>query len=1321
MPAPAGFIGSEPETDEEKRRRVATEGQQANEPGAPAPFAHFVDGPDGTPSTNETKEQKETRWNQENAAKQGADAAASAKMQADIAAAEKKQYTNHFQYGGYEGGASQAADYYQRTAAGAQGRQIYDQANRWGDQNFQSRGQQVGLADMMRRRATGETPSIAAAMGQQATGRLVADQSSIAAGARGPAAIALAQQQNAANSAQGVSAIANQTEINAANERMQAEQNAFGAYSGIRGGDAAMNAQTAQQAQAQQGLNDAFFNANSDRAVNVNTTQLGAQQNEVGVKQAADQGNANRNQAAAQANQAHQDAQTGMWVGLGGALFGTAALAIASFLGGSSKGGPAPPSNTGGGSNPVGTGIGGDNSGGIPAPPSPDDDPTGKPYGTFAAGGPIGANKLALVGEEGPELIIPRKDGYVLTAEQTRRLIGSGGYTPREDGGPIRAGGEPAQQWNDPLARKAANMYVGQEAANAAQLAAGPSVGNVPGQYEQQPLVRGQSALSSALVDDSAKKPADWPSFEAPPTASVASAGDQVGMARMLAHQRLDEEKGAGAIGRALSPTPQPGERAGAAAARMPDEPAPARRPAKALGTDFAVSGMGALKNRDAEELGLIDAKRRNGADLTEREMATEKALRRRVLGDRQEAKAKAAMNGKMGPEAPAPEKDHTGAYLGAAASGVSAVAKALTPVPHYAPAPLQYVPPTMIQPQGPRHIAGMGEYSGVGAREDGGPVDARKPYLVGERGPELIMPQSKIGRALAGEVADAPKRKTQGRSAPRTAGEQARMEAESWLNAQPGRGRAGQLDAARTASADAKTATIEAADRGVAREQDASESEWRKANGQRAGARIWNGSEAEVNTKLTPREEAQFVDWKQRYAPDDSGEDYDLRGAMKAGFKPDPETGHWPDTFKKPNHPTFSDQSQYAKHGTPGHWNGDTFIPPSDSFKPFRVTHEDGSSEMIERPGQDLDSPVPREGGGPIQAGGEPIDDAKTKRDAYVAGIAREQNRDNPAGRGPDLPDYMTRGDGAEVEAKRKAFTAGVAREQNRDNPAGRGPDLPDYMTKPERPVPYGEGPMPSQYFGAPANAPVKGDDPVRVDIGPAEMEAPPSGIRGLVERARSVGNRGLSREGMQRGAAALDRGPESRGDRFAYEAFRDAPKNVGALVREKDFLVPDANVRSQATTKRLGITQQPGEPVAHAPEATGDFNAQIEQQFGGPARQNEEQDRNLSIMARSLRASSRHPQRTTRHAADSYSGNDDSEDIESHGPSGEDNRAPPDYNFFAKPSPLNVVTAEETHPGAISPETEAYMRRNGMWGDKTDEMLRERSLMARRLGGRR
>jgi len=97
-------------------------------------------------------------------------------------------------------------------------------------------------------------------------------------------------------------------------------------------------------------------------------------------------------------------------------------------------------------------------------------------------------------------------------------------------------------------------------------------------------------------------------------------------------------------------------------------------------------------------------------------------------------------------------------------------------------------------------------------------------------------------------------------------------------------------------------------------------------------------------NTKLTPEEEAQFQIWKAKNAPQDSGSDYDLRGAFKEGVNPadDPSgRGHLPDTYKKPNHPTFSDQSIYSDHEHKGGtWGGTddntTFTPGPENLKMF-------------------------------------------------------------------------------------------------------------------------------------------------------------------------------------------------------------------------------------------------------------------------------------------------------------------------------------------------------------------------------------------------
>lgn len=71
-----------------------------------------------------------------------------------------------------------------------------------------------------------------------------------------------------------------------------------------------------------------------------------------------------------------------------------------------------------------------------------------------------------------------------------------------------------------------------------------------------------------------------------------------------------------------------------------------------------------------------------------------------------------------------------------------------------------------------------------------------------------------------------------------------------------------------------------------------------------------------QYNTILSPAEEADYL---KQHSPQDSY-DYDMRGAFKQGITA-AGNGHFPDTFKKPNHPTFSDESQY--HGKNDFYGG--------------------------------------------------------------------------------------------------------------------------------------------------------------------------------------------------------------------------------------------------------------------------------------------------------------------------------------------------------------------------------------------------------------
>lgn len=76
----------------------------------------------------------------------------------------------------------------------------------------------------------------------------------------------------------------------------------------------------------------------------------------------------------------------------------------------------------------------------------------------------------------------------------------------------------------------------------------------------------------------------------------------------------------------------------------------------------------------------------------------------------------------------------------------------------------------------------------------------------------------------------------------------------------------------------------------------------------------------AQYNTQLSPEEERAFQAWAGDKLKDTY--DYDLRGAWKdivSGKIQQDERGHLPDTYKKPNHPTFSNESIYSTPETPG------------------------------------------------------------------------------------------------------------------------------------------------------------------------------------------------------------------------------------------------------------------------------------------------------------------------------------------------------------------------------------------------------------------
>jgi hypothetical protein len=146
---------------------------------------------------------------------------------------------DRYEYGGRPGGADEAAGRYQgRTNEynATMGNATRD-AGLMYQQAGQARGDQAGMAGLMAQRARGHVPSIAQMQADRQMRQAQAAQTSAAASARGPAAMALAQQNAAGNMASAQADISNQAQINAAQERLAAEQAAFGAYSGMRGQD----------------------------------------------------------------------------------------------------------------------------------------------------------------------------------------------------------------------------------------------------------------------------------------------------------------------------------------------------------------------------------------------------------------------------------------------------------------------------------------------------------------------------------------------------------------------------------------------------------------------------------------------------------------------------------------------------------------------------------------------------------------------------------------------------------------------------------------------------------------------------------------------------------------------------------------------------------------------------------------------------------------------------------------------------------------------------------------------------------------------------
>lgn len=266
---------------------------------------------------------------------------------AKAAAAQARQdYLNHFNYGGVAGGANAASAYFNQGAQDAQNRQgeqiNYGLAQGAYGQSQANAGYQGQLAQMMLARANGQMPSIAQMQADRQMQQATAAQMSAQASARGPAGLALAQQQAAGNIAGLQSNISNSAQINGANEQLQNQNAAFGAFSGMRGQDLQGMQAQADMAQkqaainaAQRAQNDQYSMGQYGLANQIQTSQLGAQGNQIAIESGAQTA---ANNLGLQ-SQIHSDDQVAKYLGLGLGAAGTAAgvLGMLGVFGGSSK------------------------------------------------------------------------------------------------------------------------------------------------------------------------------------------------------------------------------------------------------------------------------------------------------------------------------------------------------------------------------------------------------------------------------------------------------------------------------------------------------------------------------------------------------------------------------------------------------------------------------------------------------------------------------------------------------------------------------------------------------------------------------------------------------------------------------------------------------------------------------------------------------------------------------------------------------------------------------------------------------------------------
>ncbi len=363
-----------------------------------------------------------------------------------------------YNYGGDPNGARKAA-----ANAGANQNNFTNQANEaWGqgtgalDNANGARNQQQEAAALTMRRATGAVPNVTQQAADRQMQQVVAAQRSGLASARSPAGIAAAQRNAAAATAAGQANVAGQAQVNEAAERAAAEGQAQQAFSNIRAGDLGA-ANTAFGAGANAGQLGLGYGQLGHQ---INATQLGAKMNEQAQRSANLLGAAGIN-----AGVGGQNAAINQQNALGAVNMAAQGLGVAA---GGAGGGDIKKAATGG---PIYPGenvlvgeegpelvvpqfnlAGARNNGPAAAAASPSfagssgmlgGSPMGelKAHSDFATrfqrqggaspmlyearkdGGPVTSYRPYLVGEEGPELIVPGQAGTVIPAPQTEQIL----------------------------------------------------------------------------------------------------------------------------------------------------------------------------------------------------------------------------------------------------------------------------------------------------------------------------------------------------------------------------------------------------------------------------------------------------------------------------------------------------------------------------------------------------------------------------------------------------------------------------------------------------------------------------------------------------------------------------------------------------------------------------------------------------------------------------------------------------------------------------------------------------------------------------------